>query len=183
MFGIYSTEVKDKKNVSSVQLNNILQKNNDVHNDEMISTNDCSLNKIQSMTGESNIQMYNSVKKEVSDSGNSTAKDSKIIQSSMATNSFSAAKSKMAEIIQQFPLNKPPSETKPLITHLVEGDGDIFDVKCIRAKSGIDQAKNSDENIHSLMEDMHVKVLIEKHFDSIKNKLEDTIKTKETIFR
>lgn len=154
----------------------------DVHNDERISANDHGFNKIHFTTGGSNTRAYG-VKKDVSDSGNSTAKDSKIIQSSVATNSFSATKSKMTEITQRFPLNKLASETKPLKTNPVEDDGDVFDVKSIRAKSSLDREKNSDDERHSLVDTTHVKVIIEKHFDSIKNKLEDTIKTKETIFR
>lgn len=158
------------------------QERNDVHNDERISANDHGFNKIHFMTEGRNTRV-SGVKKDVSDSGNSTAKDSKIVQSSMATNSFTATKSKMAEITQRFPLNKLASETKPLKANPVEGEGGIFDVKCIRAKSSFDQEKNSDDERHSLVDDTHVKVIIEKHFDSIKNKLEDTIKTKETIFR
>lgn len=124
-----------------------------------------------------------SVKKDdlVSDSGNSTEKDSKILQSSMVTNSFSATKSKMAEITQRFPLNQFTNETKSVKIKPIEEDLDIFDSKSKSIKSKF----VSTNNLHDekQLDEAHIKLIIESNCDLIKNKLENTIKTKENIFR
>lgn len=114
----------------------------------------------------------------VSDSGNSTAKDSKIIQSSIITNSISATKSKMAEITQSFPLNQSTSEIQILNIKKKQNDEDVFDNSSNNIKS---KFVNNEKQM--LLDDTHIKVIIENHCDLIKNQLENTIKTKENIFK
>lgn len=127
----------------------------------------------------------NYVKKDdlISDSGNSTAKDSKILQSSTATNSFSATKKKMAEITQRFPLNQHTNEIKFVKTNSIENDECISDLKSNGIKPKFDLSNCVSSENQTLMDAANIKVIIENHCDLIKNKLEDTIKTKENIFR
>lgn len=126
--------------------------------------------------------MYN-VKRDdlVSDSGNSTGKDSKITQSPVITNSFSATKSKMAEITQRFPLNQFSNETKLVNIKLIGEDVDIFDTKSQSVKSKFEPTDNFHDE--KPFDEAHIKLIIESNCDLIKSKLEDTIKTKENIFR
>lgn len=167
------------------------QENNILNVDESVKSDN--FNKFQSIgtTAITQLPNNNNVRKDdlVSDSGNSTAKDSKIMQSSMATNSFSVTKNKMVEIAQRFPLNKftNTNETKLLKTkHAIEGDEYNFDasIKSNSDKSKFEQEINTNDEKHTLQLDVdHIKVIIENHCELIKNKLEDTIKTKQKIFR
>jgi len=149
-------------------------------NDERISTSD-NLNEFQSV---GITKLYNYAKKDdvVSDSGNSTAKNSKIIQSSTSINDFSTTKSKMAEITQKLQLNIKNNEK--LKTKPVENNISIVDAKYNNTvKTKFDLVNDSYDEKQTTLNEANIKVLIESHFDSIKNKLEDNIKTKETIFR
>lgn len=120
----------------------------------------------------------------ISDSGNSRAKDLKTGQSSTTTNSFSATKSKMVEITQQFPLNQFTNEAKLFRTKCEkESNKDTFDIESNSITSKFELMNNSNEEKHELLDAVHIKVMIENHCDLIKNKLEDTIKIKENIFR
>jgi len=125
----------------------------------------------------------------IGDSRNFTAKDSKIIQSSMTANSFSTTKNKMIEIAQRFPLNQltNTNEIKLLKTKpAVESNEQIFDVniKSNGDKSKIELENNTNDKKQTLqLNTEHIKVLIENHCDLVKKKIEDTIKTKEDIFR
>lgn len=125
--------------------------------------------------------MY-TVKKDdlVSDSGNFTEKDSKIIQSSIVNDSFSATKSKMAEITQRFPFNQYTKESKLENVKPKEKDENNFDIKSNSVKSKLEIMNLYDEK-H--LDEAHIKLIIENNCDLIKNKLEDTIKTKENIMR
>lgn len=159
------------------------QERNDVFNDETrVSAND-NFDEFQS-TAEITNQAYN-VKKDdvISDSGNSTAKDSKIIQSSMTTNSsFSATKSKMAEITQRFPLNKFTNEIQlSKLNSPVENEKRFLDIN--NSNSKFDLKSNSNDEKHALLDTAQVTVIIEKHIDLMQNKLENTIKTRENMFR
>lgn len=159
------------------------QERNDVFNDVIrVSAND-NFDKFQS-TAEITHQAYN-VKKDdvISDSGNSTAKDSKIIQSSMTTNSsFSATKSKMAEITQRFPLNKFTNEIKlSKLNSPVENEKRFLDIN--NSNSKYDLKSNSNDEKHSLLDTAQVTVIIERHIDLMQNKLENTIKARENMFR
>lgn len=132
------------------------------------------------------MQLAYNVKKEdvISDSGNSTAKDSKIIQSSIATNSFSETKNKVAEITQRYPLNQFTNEPKLLKTKPeIESDKDIFDTMSNNSKSKFELTNNLNDEKQKLLDMTHINIMIENHCDLIKNKLEDTIKIKENIFR
>lgn len=117
----------------------------------------------------------------VSDSGNSTEKDSKIIQSPMVTNNFSATKSKMAEITKRFPLNQLTNETKLVKIKSTENDKDIFDNRQIGVISKFELANNLHDE--KQLDETLIKLIIENNCDLIKNKLEDTIKIKENVFR
>lgn len=170
--------MKEKDNVvTSVQIN----QRQESHGDERASEND-NFKQFQSI---GSITKTYDVKRDdvVSDSGNSTARDSKIIQSSMATNSFSATKSKMIELTQRFPLNKFPNETKLLTTNSTESDGGVFDFKSDNVKPKPKPVNNSNAEKQVSVDETLIEVIIEKHFDSIKSKLEDTIKTKENTLR
>lgn len=125
-------------------------------------------------------QLYN-VKKDdvVSDSGNSTAKDSKTIQSP-TTNSYSVTKNKLAEITQRFPLNQSTSETKIKPT---ENDENIFNNKSNNNKSKFETVNNLNDDNQKLLDGAYITNIIESHCDLIKNQLENTIKTKENLFR
>lgn len=127
----------------------------------------------------------NNVKKDdlISDSGNSTAKDSKILQSSTATNSFSATKKKMAEITQRFPINQRTNEINFFKTDVIENDASISDMKSNGIKPKVDSPNCVNTGNQTLMDAKNIKVIIENHCGLIKNNLEDTIKIKENIFR
>ncbi|XP_022177088.1 spindle pole body component 110 isoform X2 [Myzus persicae] len=166
-------------NVTTVQLNKRHERIDSL-NDERKSAID-NFNTFQS-TGTT--KLYN-VKKDdlVSDSGNSTAKDSKIIQSSVASSSFSATKSKMAEITQRFPLNQFSNETKLFKRKPIESDEGIFDVKSNCIKTKIESGNNLEDEKPTLLDDARIKVIVEKHCDLMKNKLEDTVKTNQNILK
>lgn len=119
----------------------------------------------------------------ISDSGNSTAKDSKLIQSSVASSSFSATKSKMAEITQRFPLNQFSKETKLFKRKPIETDEGIFDVKSNCIKTKIEQENNLEDEKPILLDDARIDVIVEKHCNLMKNKLEDTVKTNQIILK
>lgn len=159
------------------------QERNDVFNDEKRKSPNDKFDEFQS-TVETTTQAYN-VKKDdvISDSGNSTAKDSKIIQSSMTTNSsFSATKSKMAEITQRFPLNKFTNEIQlSKLNSPVENERRFLDVN--NSNSKFDLKSNSNDEKHALLDIAQVTVIIEKHIDLMQNKLENTIKARENMFR
>jgi len=181
IFLLFKTDQKEKdNNVTTVQLNK-RHEGIDTLNDEKKSAIDHFKN-VQS-TGTT--KLYN-VKKDdlVSDSGNSTAKDSNIIQSSVASSSFSATKSKMAEITQRFPLNQFSNETKLFKRKPIESDEGIFDVKsnCIKTKI-IESENNLEDDKPTLLDDSLIKVIVEKHCDLMKNKLEDTVKTNQNILK
>lgn len=126
-------------------------------------------------------QLYNMKKDDlVSDSGNSTGKDSKILQSN-ATISFSATKSKMAEITQRFPLNQFTNEPKLLKMKPIESDEGVNAIKSNSIK--FELTNDFNDKTQTFMDTAQIKILIENHCDFIKNKMEDTFKTKEKIFR
>ncbi|XP_025199483.1 uncharacterized protein LOC112597587 [Melanaphis sacchari] len=169
------TDQKEKDNiVTSVQLNKRHEKTDTVNDDGKSAIDN--FNEFQSI---GNTKLYN-VKKDdlISDSGNSTAKDSKIIQSSIASNSLSATKSKMAEITQRFPINQLSNETKSFKRKPTISDEGIFDIK-----SKIESENNLEDNKPTLLDDPRIKVKIEEHCDFIKNKLENTIRTNQNILR
>lgn len=150
------------------------QESNDILNDGKQSVTSDNFNEFQSIETIAAQPTYN-IKKEdvISDSGNSTARDSKIVQSSIATHSFSATKSKMAEITQRFPLNRFTNETKLFKTkHIKENDVKENELM-----------NNSNDEKHKLLDAVHIKLIIENHCDIIKSKLEDTIKINENKFR
>ncbi|CAH1707562.1 uncharacterized protein PF3D7_1120600 isoform X2 [Aphis gossypii] len=171
---------KEKDNiVTSVQLNKRHEKIDTIDDDGKSAIDN--INDFQSI---GTAKLYN-VKKDdlVSDSGNSTAKDSKIIQSSIASSSLSATKSKMAEITQRFPLNQFSNETKLFKRKPIISDEGIFDLKSNNIKSKIESGNDLEDEKPKLLDDTHIKVKIEKHCDLMKNKLEDTIKTNQNILR
>ncbi|XP_016659715.1 spindle assembly checkpoint component MAD1 isoform X2 [Acyrthosiphon pisum] len=128
-------------------------------------------------------KLYNAKKDDlVSDSGNSTAKDSKIIQSSVAS-SFSATKSKMEEITQRFPFNQFSNETKLFKRKPIESDEGIFDVKSNCIKTKIESENNLKNEKPILLDDARIQVIVEKHCNLMKNKLEDTVKTNQNILK
>lgn len=176
---LYWIDKKDKNNfVTTIEKNKQNEKKENIlAGDRRRESNN--LNGFHSM---GTTKLYN-VKKDdlVSDSGNSTEKDSKIIQSSVVTNSFSATKSKMAEITQRFPLNQFTSETKLVKIKPIEEDVDIFDTKSKNVQTKFESINNS--HYEKQLDEAQIKLIIESNCDSIKNKLEDTIKTKEDIFR
>lgn len=177
---LFKTDQKEQdNNVTTVQLNKRHERIDSL-NDERKSAID-NFNTFQS-TGTT--KLYN-VKKDdlVSDSGNSTAKDSKIIQSSVASSSFSATKSKMAEITQRFPLNQFSNETKLFKRKPIESDEGIFDVKSNCIKTKIESGNNLEDEKPTLLDDARIKVIVEKHCDLMKNKLEDTVKTNQNILK
>lgn len=164
-------------------MNDDRQERNDVFNDETrISAND-NVDEFQS-TIETTNRAYN-VKKDdvISDSGNSTAKDSKIIQSSMTTNSsFSATKSKMSEITQRFPLNKFTNEIQlSKLNSSVENEKRFLDIN--NSNSKFDLKSNSNDEKHALLDTAQVTAIIEKYIDLMQNKLENTINARENMFR
>ncbi|XP_026810555.1 protein PFC0760c isoform X2 [Rhopalosiphum maidis] len=169
---------KEKDNIiTSVQLNKRHEKIDTV-DDDIKSAID-NFNEFQSI---GTAKSYN-IKKDdlVSDSGNSTAKDSKIIQSSIASNSLSATKNKMTEITQRFPLNQFSNETKLFKRN--PSDEGIFDVKSNCIKSKIESENNLEHEKSTLLDDAHIKIKIEKHCDLLKNELENTIRTNQDILR
>jgi len=171
-------------------MNKRQERNNNLNGDRCAGSDN--FNQFQpTETTATQLQYNDNVKKDdlVSDSKNSTAKDSRIIQSSTTANSFSATKNKMVEIAQRFPLNQFTNinEIKLLKTKpAMESNERIFDVsiKSNSDKSKFELENNTNHKKQTLQLDPeHIKVLIENHCDLIKNKLEDTIKTKEDIFR
>lgn len=176
----FKIDQKEKDNiVTSVQLNKRHEKIDTVDDDGKSAIDN--INDFQSIE---TAKLYD-VKKDdlVSDSGNSTAKDSKIIQSSIASSSLSATKSKMAEITQRFPLNQFSNETKLFKRKPIISDEGIFDLESNNIKSKIESGNDLEDEKPKLLDDTHVKVKIEKHCDLMKNKLEDTIKTNQNILR
>ncbi|CAI6366700.1 unnamed protein product [Macrosiphum euphorbiae] len=171
---------KEKDNiVTTVELNKHHERI-DAFNDDRKSAID-HFNKFQS-TGTT--KLYNAKKDDlVSDSGNSTAKDSKIIQSSVASSSFSATKSKMEEITQRFPLNQFSNETKLFKRKPIESDEGIFDVKSNCIKTKVESENNLKNEKPILLDDARIQVIVEKHCDLMKNKLEDTVKTNQNILK
>ncbi|XP_060865037.1 uncharacterized protein PF3D7_1120600 isoform X2 [Metopolophium dirhodum] len=169
---------KEKDNiVTTVQLNKHHDRI-DALNDDRKSAID-NFNKFQS-TGIT--KLYNSKKDDlISDSGNSTAKDSKIIQSSVASSSFSATKSKMEEITQRFPLNQFSNETKLFKRKPIENDEGIKSSNCIKTK--IESENNLKNEKPILLDDTRIQVIVEKHCDLMKHKLEDTVKTNQNILK
>jgi hypothetical protein len=103
------------------------------------------------------------------------------MQSSNATNSFSAIKSKMAEINQQFPLNQNTNETKLLKIKSIENYEDDNDIKSSSIK--FESTNYLNDKNQTFLDIAQIKILIENHYDLLQNKMEDTIKTKENIFR
>lgn len=169
--GISKIDLKETDNVvTKIQINKQPERNIDDGRSASKNFNDT--------TGTT--QLYN-IKRDdlVSDSGNSTGKDSKILQSSNATNSFSATKSKTAE----FPLNQFTNETKLLKIKSIESEGvnDIVNDKSNNIKFELKNDLNDKKQ--TFLDIAQIKVLIENHCDLIKNKMEDTIKTKENFFR
>lgn len=179
---LFKIDQKEKDNIiTTVQLNKRHERIDISLDDDNKSAID-NFNEFQSI---GTAKLYN-VKKDdfISDSGNSTARDSKIIQSSIASSSLSATKSKMAEITQRFPLNQFSNETKLFKRKPIESDEAIFEVKsnnCIKTKV---ESDNNLENEKSIaLDESRIKLMIEKHCDLIKNKLEETVKTNENILR
>lgn len=176
----YKIDKKEKNNfVTTIEKNKRNEKNDNILTENKIRPESNNFNGLHSM---GTTKLYN-VKKDdlVSDSGNSTEKDSKILQSSLVTNSFSATKSKMAEITQRFPLNQFTSEIKSLKIKPTEEDVDIFDPNSKSVKSKFESTNNLHDD--KQLDEAHIKLIIESNCDLIKNKLEDTIKTKENKFR
>lgn len=177
---LFKIDQKEKDNiVTTIQLNEHHEKIDTLNTDKKSAIDN--FNKFQS-TG--TIKSYNAKKDDlVSDSGNSTAKDSKIIQSSVASSSFSATKSKMEEITQRFPLNQFSNETKLFKRKPIGSDEGIFDLKsnCIKTKS---ESENNLENEKpTLLDDARIKVIVEKYCDLMKNNLEDAVKTNQNILK
>lgn len=120
----------------------------------------------------------------ISDSGNSTGKDSKVIQSSIATNSFSATKSKITKITQRFPLNQSINDPNFTKFKSSESNEDILDLKPSSSKSNfILENHFNDNDKQTFLDAAQIKIIIENHCESIRNKLEDNIKTKENLSR
>lgn len=177
---IFKIDQKEKDNIiTTVQLNKHHERI-DAFNDDRKSAID-NFNKFPS-TGTT--KLYNAKKDDlVSDSGNSTAKDSKIILSSVASSSFSATKSKMEEITQRFPLNQFSNETKLFKRKPIESDEGIFDVKSNCIKTKVESENNLKNEKPILLDDARIQVIVEKQCDLIKNKLEDTVKTNQNILK
>lgn len=89
----------------------------------------------------------------------------------------------MAEITQRFPLNQTTSDTKLLKVKPIESDENIFDIKSNSDKSKFELVNNLNGENQKLLDCAYIKNIIENHCDIIKNQLEDTIKTKENLFR
>lgn len=130
--------------------------------------------------------MHN-VKKDdfISDSGNSTEKDSKVMQSSIATNSFLTTKNKMAKITKQYPFNQSTNDDK----HFSKIKSTEYNENMLEVKPPISESKFELDN-HSinnekqtLLDAAQIKIIIENHCDLIRHKLEDTLGIKENIFR
>lgn len=154
---------------------------NDIFNDSKKSTID-NFNKFKPSE---TIKLHN-VKTDtlVSDSGNFTEKDSKVLQSSIATNSFTATNSKIVKITKQFPLNQSINDTNFSKMKSIKHDEGIFDLKFPSYKSKFELENDSDINEEqTLLDAVQIKIIIENHCDLIRNKLEDTIKIKENIFK
>lgn len=136
------------------------------------------------MQSRGSTQLYN-VKKDdlISDSGNSTAKDSKLLQSTLASNSFSITKNKMAEIAQRFSSNQYTNETKISNLNSIASDESVLGIESNNVISKFELANNSNNEKQSTLDAAQIQVIIEKYCNSIKNKLEETINTKENIFR
>ncbi|VVC30248.1 Hypothetical protein CINCED_3A011342 [Cinara cedri] len=178
-------EVNDQKEknddiITTVQINK-QQEKNDIFNDIKKSTN-VNFNEFQT----SEIVKLHNLKKDdlVSDSGNSTEKDSKVMQSYIASNSFPATKSKITRINQQFPLNQSINDTSFSKIKPTESNENIFDLKPPSYKSNSEQENHSNINEkQTFLNTAQIKIIIENNCELIRNKLEDNIKTKENIFR
>lgn len=169
--GINKIDLKEKDNVA-IQINKQSEKNNDDVRSPSKNFKDTI----------GTTQLYNTKKDDlVSDSGNSTGKDSKIIQLTNATNSLSATEIKMAEITQRFPLNQNTNETKFIKIKSIENDEGVNDVKSNSLKFELTNSMN-DKN-QTLLDIAQIKVLIGNHCDLIQNKMENIIKIKENILR
>lgn len=105
-----------------------------------------------------------------------------MLQSTLASNSFSITKNKMAEITQRFSLNQYTNDTKISNVNSIVRDEGILGIKSSNVISRFELANNLNGE-KQLLDAAQIQVIIEKHCNSIKNKLEDTINTKENIFR
>lgn len=118
---------------------------------------------------------------------NSKAKDSNIMQSLISSNNFAATKNKVAEVTQRFPLNQFTNEKKLLNIKPLDNDGVMFSQKLNSEKENYKSKSDLTNNLNNEkltpLNVSQIKLLVENHCDYIKNKLEDTIKIKENIFR
>jgi len=177
---LFKIDQKEKDNIVTIVQLNKHHERIDALDDDRKSVID-NFNQFQS-TGAT--KLYNTKKDDlVSDSGNSTAKDSKIIQSSVASSSFSATKSKMEEITQRFPLNQFSNETKLFKRKSIESDEGIFDLRSNSIKTKIESENNLKNEKPILLDDAHVQAIVEKHCELMKNKLEDTVITNQKILK